>query len=302
MKELGVLDCLIIGGGPAGLVAATYLARYHRHVEIMDSGDSRASHVSESNNVPGFANGISGPDLLIKLKRQAESAGVVLTKGHIDKLSFENGHFYAFTDAQSVVAKTVLLATGCKDLPVEINLPSRYTWEKIIRWCPVCDGFESTDKKIVIISENADGPAHARFLRSYTRDLTLVARSDKCEIASADKEMLKKIGVKLIETAPVKATFKAGGGRLQFTDGSSIAFDVLYPMAGSRGNSQLAMDLHLNCDVDGSIKTYSGQTTDFSGLYAAGDLVSTLKQISVAMAEGALAATAIHHYLPPNFR
>lgn len=68
------LDCLIIGGGPAGLTAAVYLARYRRKVMIVDSGESRAALIPESHNYPGFAHGISGRKLLGLLKQQAETA------------------------------------------------------------------------------------------------------------------------------------------------------------------------------------------------------------------------------------
>ena len=71
MPELPTLDCLIIGGGPAGLTAAIYLARFRRRCLVLDAGASRASYIPNSHNYPGFPPGISGPDLLARLREQA---------------------------------------------------------------------------------------------------------------------------------------------------------------------------------------------------------------------------------------
>src|SRR5688572_19185063 len=81
-----MLDCLIVGGGPAGLIAAIYLSRYRRDIRIVDAGSSRASLIPTSHNYPGFPEGISGPDLLAKLREQARRYGAVLTAGHVDEL------------------------------------------------------------------------------------------------------------------------------------------------------------------------------------------------------------------------
>ena len=89
-----MLDCLIIGGGPAGLTAAIYLARFRRRVRIVDSGASRASLIPLSHNYPGFPEGITGRDLLVRLREQARRYGATLTAGLVEELDLEEGSVF----------------------------------------------------------------------------------------------------------------------------------------------------------------------------------------------------------------
>src|SRR5687768_8325062 len=90
-------DCLVIGGGPGGLMAAIYMARFRRRVRVIDDGDSRASLISNSYNFPGSDTGVSGPELLERLRKQARQFGAVLETGHVEKLELGNGEFFADT-------------------------------------------------------------------------------------------------------------------------------------------------------------------------------------------------------------
>jgi len=80
------MDCIVIGGGPAGLTAAIYLARYRRQVAVIDSGESRARLIPKTHNYPGFADGITGQRLLELLRAQAENYGVTLVEGRVERL------------------------------------------------------------------------------------------------------------------------------------------------------------------------------------------------------------------------
>src|SRR3954453_1796972 len=110
-----MLDCLIVGGGPAGLTAAIYLARYRRKTRLVDSGESRAGLIPESHNYPGFK-GIGGPDLLRRLRDQALLYGAVLEQGRVTALvGDEDGNFIANCGGAETRARFVLLATGLVD-------------------------------------------------------------------------------------------------------------------------------------------------------------------------------------------
>ena len=89
------MDCLIIGGGPAGLTAAIYLARFNRRVTVVDGGDSRARLIPTTHNYPGFADGVSGPRLLALLREQAGNYGVRLIEAHIERLEKVGERFAA---------------------------------------------------------------------------------------------------------------------------------------------------------------------------------------------------------------
>src|SRR5690625_2567771 len=116
------LDCLIIGAGPAGLTAATYLARFGRRIQVVDSGASRAALIPVSHNHPAFPDGINGVELLTVLRQQASRYGVQILEGtSVERLEQLPEEFSATWPGGGCRSRTVLLATGCLD--VEPQLP-----------------------------------------------------------------------------------------------------------------------------------------------------------------------------------
>ncbi len=110
-----MLDCIIVGGGPAGLTAAIYLARYRRAALLVDEGASRARLIPASHNYPGFR-GIAGPDFLARLREQARLYGARLEHGRVTALQRgPQGGFIAQLHGRDILARTVLLATGLVD-------------------------------------------------------------------------------------------------------------------------------------------------------------------------------------------
>ena len=295
-------DCAIVGAGPAGLAAATYLARYRRDVAVVDSGDSRAEKIPRSRNVPGFPDGISGVRLLERLRLQAGKAGIVVTPGCVDTIEGEDGDFVVRHGRRVVHARRVLLATGMTDHVPLPGLTKRATLRGVVRWCPICDGREATDRRVVLLGEVEDGVSHALFLRTWTRKLTLVIAPGPSLPAKARRQ-LADAGIELVRKAVDRARIASGdGGELQCADGSTIPFDIVYPMTGGRSRSQLALALGARFGSDKALVCLKGQSTSVPGLHAAGDVVATLHQIAVAFAQGAQAATSIHNALPRNFR
>src|SRR3954463_8175980 len=111
----GRVDALIGGAGPAGLTAALYLARFRRSLALVDSGNSRASYIPRTRNYPGFPDGISGNELLERLRMQARRYGAEPRSGLITALAHQDGGFRAQLDGESIDARCVLLATGIVD-------------------------------------------------------------------------------------------------------------------------------------------------------------------------------------------
>src|SRR5207247_10072988 len=110
-----MIDCLIVGGGPAGLTAAIYLARYRRDAVLVDEGVNRAKLIPTSHNYPGFK-GIAGPDLLARLREQALLYGAKLEYGRVTALRpGPEGGFIARQSARAISARPVLLATRLID-------------------------------------------------------------------------------------------------------------------------------------------------------------------------------------------
>ena len=299
------LDCVIIGGGPAGLTAAIYLARYRRRIRVIDAGNSRALMIPVSHNYPGFAEGISGSSLLLRLRAQALRYGVEIQNGRVDELEREDV-FRVRIGNEYLRTSTVLVATGVIDCQPEAEeLPdlAAATLAGRIRWCPICDGYEGMDQDIGLIAAPETAVSHAMFMRTYTSRLTLFVQSADKKLDHEDRVRLREAGIRLVES-PVTQIRTVGQNHIGVTcaPDSELQFEVLYPMLGTVAQSTLATSLGAQCDARGELIVDEHQATTVPGLYAAGDLVKALNQMSVGMAHATIAATAIHNKLSDNLR
>jgi thioredoxin reductase (NADPH) len=303
--DADALDCLVIGAGPAGLVAATYLARFRRRIALVDTGESRARWIPTSHNCPGFPSGVSGDRLLERLREQAATYGVRAEHARITRLQRDGDGFVAVAqDARAWRARCVILATGIVDrmpgtgddvAPWEAALDSG-----VLRLCAVCDAYEASDGRIAVLAPADDAIRHAVFLRTFSRRVDAV-RSQPGEPAQECVRLAAAAGVELLP-APVRLACDDTGCRMVFADGSERRYDTVYPVLGGAAQSQLATALGAACDDDGNLVTDARQQTSVEGLYAIGDVVSALNQIAVGVGHAALAATAVHNRLPRNFR
>jgi thioredoxin reductase (NADPH) len=287
-----ILDCLVIGGGPAGLTAAVYLARYHRNVVVYDAGRSRAGLIPQSHNYPGFPGGISGQRLLAALAAQAGDYGVKIVASTITSLTRADPGFRAVSDRGVVQACYVLLASGIVDKHPQMEGLDRAVADGLVRYCPVCDAFEATDKKIAVFGAGPDAAHKATFLRGYSADVTWLRPADDRPGADLEAEC----GIEILNAV---TDLKLVGDRIEVTAGGRPhRFDVVYPALGCDVRSTIATDLGAACADNGCLKVDEHQRTTVEGLYAAGDVVSDLHQISVGTGHAAIAATHIHKMLP----
>ena len=298
------LDCLIIGAGPAGLTAALYLARYRRNIAVVDAGQSRAELIPVSHNFPGFPDGISGAGLLQRLREQAGRYGVKVTHGRVTELLQHDG-FSAAIGAEKIRARKVLLAAGVLDRKPEFASSFDIrgaTLAGLVRWCPVCDGYEVLDRNVALIASVDCGPAHALFLRSYSRQVTWLVCPGTGTVSDSERQRLRTAGICIQET-PIAGIRVVGNSiAIDFQDASQSTFDTLYPMLGITAQSSFATKLGAKCDENRELIVDAHQQTTVPGLYAAGDMVKALNQMAVGMAHAATAATAIHNALSHNPR
>lgn len=297
------LDCLIVGAGPAGLTAATYLTRFHRCIALVDAGSSRARWIPTSHNCPGFPFGVAGPELLHKLREQAEGYGANIVSGRITELHRDGGLFVAGdSDGRQWRAHCVLLATGIVDrMPPVAELDAAIA-AGAIRLCAVCDGYEASDEAIAVYGPVDEAIRHALFLRTFSRQVA-VLRSEPGEPSDTCATIARKARVAVLPV-PRTLRFEPQGSSCTagFDDGNERRFDTVYPVLGGDPQSQLATALGARVDDDGALVVDAHLQTTVDGLYAIGDVVSALNQISVAVGHAATAATAIHNRLPHNFR
>jgi thioredoxin reductase (NADPH) len=300
------LDCLIVGGGPAGLTAAIYAARFRLSVRVIDAGGSRAALIPCTRNHAGFPDGISGVELLGRMRRQATKYGAQLTPGEVTTISGGGDTLAAATTAGPIETRTVLLATGVTnhgpDMPPALRSAALAAGR--LRYCPVCDGFEVTDQDVAVIGTSDHGVKEALFLRAYTQTVTLVAPYGAHELTREQARLLGEAGVRVTE-GPV-GDFALDDAGLGFTCAlGQMGFEAVYPAMGSVAHSDLARMLGADLTDEGCIKVDAHQRTSCPGLYAAGDVVIGLDQISHAMGEAGVAATTIRNDLAvrrPLFR
>lgn len=291
-------DCLIIGGGPAGLTAALYMARFRRSVAVIDNGRSRAGLIPLSHNFPGFPDGVTGPGLLGRLNEQLSGYEVARYDGLADSITCDEAGFAISFGAEPVLGRTVILTTGIADAGMETPNWAAAVATGALRLCPVCDAYEVIDKRVAVMARTDGAVAHALFLRTYTADLTLIhVMDDEC-LTTDQRNCLSDAGIALLESANAAVKVSGTGHAAAVVDGKEHVFDSIYPMFGCRPRAGLALALGARCDDAGKLVTDPYQQTSVPGLYAAGDVVSGLNQISVAVGQAAVAATRINVELP----
>ena len=288
-------EVLIVGAGPAGLTAATYLARFRRRVLVADGGAPRACWIPVSHNLPGFPKGITGEAIIRRMTEQALEYDAVIEPGRVERLERDGDRFIAQLNGRAVRARAVLLATGVVDHHPDLPGVERAIERAVVRICPICDGYEAIDKAVAIIARDDRGVREAAFLRTYSDRVTLIHVGPPEALTEADE--LARMGVELIR-APIDNVRLEGDRVTALSWGGTFhVFDLVYSALGTSPNAVLARALGAAVGEDGCMVVDGHQATSVAGLYAAGDVVRGLNQIAVAGAEAAIAATAIHNAL-----
>lgn len=288
------IDCLVIGAGPAGLTAATYLARYRRHVVVVHDAESRAARIPRAHNIPGFPEGIAGPDLLRRMSEQARRYGAQVRTARIEQIGRSGADFTAL----DLRAATVILATGVRVAEVDLDhaLHEQAVAWGTLRYCPICDGFEATDKRIAVLGADQHGAREALFLRQFSSEVTLLTRA-YAELDPAQRQELSQADVEVVGAPVVALEPDDHRMRVRLEGGDWREFDILYPALGCTPRSEVARALGVKLTDAGCVPTDARQQTSVAGVFAAGDVVEALDQVSVAVGHGALAGTAAHNYL-----
>lgn len=292
-------DCIIIGAGPAGLTAAIYLARYHLSIRLFDCGSSRAAMIPCTHNHAGFPDGISGRELLARMYSQAHKYGAIREETRVEHLARTGTTFTVGTVDATYRARSVLLATGVvnhRPPGMDDALHDEALARGLLRYCPVCDGYEVTDRRVGVIGTRRHGVAEAEFLRGYTQDVTLIAPGAEHELGDDDRTRTSEAGIHTVDGPCGGYAIEAGELALDTAQGR-MRFASVYPALGSRIRSELAIAAGAEATDDGCLTVSDHMETSVPGLFAAGDVVLGLDQISHAMGQAGVAATTIRNHL-----
>ena len=290
-------DVIIIGGGPAGLTAAIYLSRFLLKTLVVDRGDSRAALIPVSHNHAGYPDGIGGPELVARMRAQAAEYGTRFIDGEARRIAVDADGFVVAVEEQ-YRARAVLIATGVRNrrpaMPDDVHDAALAGGQ--LRYCPVCDAYEVTDRRVGVIGSGEHAVKEALFLRAHTADLTLIAPDGAHDLDDDQRRDLAAAGIATIDGPATD--YQLEGDRLSLAAaGERLSFDSIYPALGSDVHSDLAKALGAKTAEAGCIVVDSHQRTSVTGLYAAGDVVLGLDQISHAMGDGGVAATTIRNDL-----
>lgn len=286
-----IQDCVIVGGGPAGLTAALYLARFLRSVTVFDAQDGRARLIPTTHNLAPFPDGISGRDLLDRMLSHAELYGAKVEPDTVRKVVKLGDGFRITTDNRTVTARTVIFATGVFNHrpPLSPQDHDQGVARGLIRYCPVCDAHEVRNKRIAVLGNGEHGAMEARFLIPYSPFVTL--------IPSDGSVGMPQDGIAVLEAAMEKISLAGSEVIVSMQTGTSQRFDTLYVALGTTARTDLRVDPAVNMSSNGHIVVDERHRTNIDGAYAIGDVTEGLDQIAVAMGQGAIAATAIHNSL-----
>ena len=300
----GMLDCVVVGAGPAGLTAATYLARSRRRFLLVDGGDSRARWIPTSRNIPGFPQGVTGEALLARLRAEAARFGSRMLRTTATGLEREGEGFRLDTDAGPVRARRVILGCGVEDVeperPDETGLFDAVK-RGLVRLCPICDAYEAQGLNLGVIGSCDHAAAEALFLRTYTDRITVVVPQRLGRVSDARRRDLAEAGIALIEAEDRSLLIHGSAVGCMAIGGQEHRFDVVYAALGSHPRNALAHAVGARLGDDGRLEVDGRCMTSVEGVYAAGDLVRGLNQVAVAYGEAAQAAIAVHNSLPRNF-
>jgi thioredoxin reductase (NADPH) len=298
-------EVIVIGGGPAGLSAALYLARFKRRAALCDCGYGRSTWNQMTHNYLGFPGGIAAHELRRRGYAQlGEYPDIHVFHCRIDTLRHDEDRFVAGDQATTWEARAVILCTGVVD-----HYPRFEGWQEYVGrsmfWCITCDGYGTQGKRVVVVGNNNQATALALQLQRFTDQIVLLTNSQDHEISPDFQQRLLNAQIPLLCDEIVQVEGQRGMfQRLYLRSGACLELDQLFAHQGATPQTALAVQVEVELSDNGYILVDSEQKTNLSGFFAAGDVTSLHShQFSTAVHEGGMAAQAANYYLyPPELR
>ncbi len=298
-------DLIIVGGGPAGLTAGLYATRSRIDTLLLEKLTPGGQVVTTAlvENYPGFEKGISGPELVAKMEKQARRFGLKVEIRQVDRIALEGGLKKVIADDREWLAKAIIVATGAE--PSRLGVPGEEELRgRGVSYCATCDGPFFRDKEVVVIGGGDSAVEEAVYLTRFAKRVRIIHRRDQLRAAKVSQErafsnekvevvwdtVVTRInGEQFVQSLDVKNVRTGRESNLQ------VSGVFLY--VGIKPNSEI-FDFAIETDEGGFLRTDDNMQTSVDGIYAVGDVRSKqLRQIVTAAGEGAAAAFAAEKYL-----
>jgi len=298
-----VYDVAIIGGGPAGLSAALWLARYLHNVILIDSGDPRNWETRGINGILG-SQGIRSPDLRRQGRADAEKFGATLLDDTVVTVQNLNSERFnlSLQKRGALAARRLLLAIGIKDLWPDIpGLADCYG--ETAHVCPDCDGYETRNCKTVVIGSGRKAVGMALNLTTWTQHIVICTNGEPAHMTQPHLKKLKALNIPVLEAGVSRIT--SVDGRItciNLEGGMQLDCQRLYFAIGQYPGDDLGAQLKCKRDEGGHIVVDRTYHTSVTNVFAAGDIVPGPQLAISAASDGAIAALAIHSSLVPDSR
>ena len=284
-----LLDAVVVGGGPAGLAAATWLARYRCSVLLYDSEEHRNRWTELSHGYLG-SDPISPGELLVRSRADlAKYPGGRVTGGRVDSIRRAGDAFVVVADDGEVRCRRVILATGVVDAFPEVEGFFEHYGASVFH-CPTCDGYEAKGRKVVVFGWSAEVAGFARGLLNWASEVTVVTDGRGFEGDAQEREVLAGRGIPLFESEAKRLI--GGRGSLEGVElrgGQAIDCDIAFFSIDHSPRTELAEQLGCALDDEGYLKVGENGQTSSEGVYAAGDVTPGTQLVQIAAAQGATA-------------
>ena len=308
--EQNILDCVIVGSGPSGFTAAIYAARADLKPELytgLEPG-GQLTTTTEVDNFPGYANGVTGPEMMMDLQKQAERFDTKVNYEMITKVEFakeEGGIHQLWAGSKEIFAKSVIISTGATAKYLGLDDEKKYSGGGVSA-CATCDGFFYKGKDVVVVGAGDTAAEEATYLAKLCKKVTMLVRKD---VFRASKAMVHRVE----NTPNIEVKFNheligiEGENNLveravvidnQTQETSTIDVHGIFIAIGHQPNTQIFAG-QIDLDENGYIKTIPGSTrTNLPGVFAAGDVQDHIyRQAITAAGSGCMAAIDAEKYL-----
>jgi len=303
------INCLIIGSGPAGYTAAIYAARANMNPVLYQGiqPGGQLTTTTDVENFPGYPDGISGPEMMIELKRQAERFGTDIRNGWITKVDFSDKLKLFVNDEHQLECNSIIISTGASAKYLGLDSEKKYLESGGgVSACAVCDGFFYKNQDVVIVGGGDSACEEAHYLSKLCRNVTMLVRKDKFR---ASKIMQDRV----MKTSNIKVLFNTsteevkGDGQLVTSiltknnltgELNDIPATGFFVAIGHNPNTEIFKPF-IKMDSNGYIINQPGSTkTNIEGVFVSGDAADHVyRQAITAAGTGCMAALDAERYL-----